>query len=102
MVSLYPHLSDGDEVVPGTIMVFNDTSGTVVNGQVHSDNHVVMYIGAVEGYGDYCVIECSEKTTYRNGEPYVKVDGVSVSGFTSFEQLRSKYPYQYYLNPYGD
>ena len=102
MVKLYPHLSDGDEVVPGTIMVFKDTSGTVVNGQVHSDNHVVMYIGAVEGYGDYCVIECSDKTTYRNGEPYVKVDGVSVSGFTSFEQLRAEYPYRYYLNPYGD
>lgn len=102
MVKLYPHLNDGDEVVPGTIMVFKDTSGTVVNGQVQSDNHVVMYIGAVEGYGDYCVIECSDKTTYRNGEPYVKVDGVSVSGFTSFEQLRAKYPYRYYLNPYGD
>lgn len=102
MVNLYPHLNDGDEVVPGTIMVKNATSGSVVNGQVVSSNHVVMYIGAVEGYGDYCVIECSTKTTYRNGERDVYVDGVSVSGFTSFEQLRSKYPYQYYLNPYGD
>lgn len=102
MVSLYPHLNAGDEVVPGTIMVKNNTSGSVVNGQVVSSNHVVMYIGAVEGYGDYCVVECSAKTTYKNGEKYLFVDGVSVSGFNTWEQLRSKYPYQYYLNPFGD
>lgn len=99
LVGNVPHTT---ELVPGTLMVKNNTAGRVENGQVRSSNHVVMYLGAVEGYGDYCVVECSTKYTYVNGIRSEYVDGVSISGFNTLAQMQARYPYSYYLNPYGD
>lgn len=90
------------ELLPGDIMVKNETQGKAIDGRVSSQNHVVIYIGAIPGYGEHCVIECTTRCRKKYGNTGTNViTGVAVSGFNTIEDLLKSYDYQFIIDPYG-